>query len=591
MISVEEAYEQIMRHFAPLEPEEIDILEAQGRVLAEEIVSEIDVPPFANSTMDGYAVRREDLLQATPQTPITLRVIDDVAAGYVSPWAVKPGTAIRIMTGAPMPAGADAVVRLEDTNDWQRDRSERLRSPADQITVYRCPEHGENVRPAGEDIRRGQVVLRPGTLILAQEIGVLASLGRPTVRVHRRPRVAILATGDELAAIDEPLTPGRIRNSNEYTNAALVAQYGGIPIRLGIARDTVEDLLSKIEAGLAQRVDLFLTSAGVSVGDHDLVKDVLDREGQMHFWQVRMKPGKPLAFGHIRGVPLIGLPGNPASAIVSFEQFVRPAILRMLGHTCLAKPTVTAILDDEVTNNTGRRAFLRVLVRCEPDGYHATVAPQQSSGALTSLVWANGLAIIPEEAIFVPAGEQVTVQMLDWPSQVQVWTPAPRPAVPVLSIVGKSGSGKTTLLEKVIAELKKRGYKVATIKHDTHGFDIDQPGKDSWRHAQAGSDVVTIASPDKLAIIKRLPQELSLNEIASYISDVDIILTEGYKRGPKPKIEVSRAERSRELICTPEELVAVAADYPISLPVPSFHLDDAPGLTDFIERNYLNRIR
>jgi molybdopterin molybdotransferase len=231
--------------------------------------------------------------------------------------------------------------------------------------------------------------------------------------------VAILATGDELLTIDEPVTPGKIRNSNEYSNAALVRRYGGIPVRLGIARDNVEDLTAKLNEGLAQGVDLFLTSAGVSVGDYDVVKDVLNAEGEMRFWQVRMKPGKPLAFGLIQGVPLIGLPGNPVSSMVSFEQFARPAMLLMQGKTKLAKPTVEAVLEEDVTNS-GRRHFMRVMVKKRDGQYYARTTGGQGSGVLTSMVKANGLAVIPEGVELVKAGERVTVQMLAWPENVEI---------------------------------------------------------------------------------------------------------------------------------------------------------------------------
>ena len=414
MISVDEALSRILSHIRPLETERVPILDAQGRVLAEEIVSDIDVPPFDNSAMDGYAVRSVDVAQATPLTPVRLAVAGSVAAGYVAGMRVEPGTAIRIMTGAPLPEGADAVVPYEDTSDFDRSKDERLAAPAGEIWVRAAVQPRDHIRSAGEDIRRGERVMAPGRVIRPQEIGVLASLGRESVLVHRRPRVAILATGDELLEVHEPLQPGKIRNSNEYTNAALVARTGGIPIRLGIARDTKEHLVAKIRAGLEQGADLFLTSGGVSVGDFDVVKDVLGSEGQMQFWQVRMKPGKPLAFGLLAGgVPLIGLPGNPVSAMVSFEQFARPAILKMLGHTNLAKPEVRAILDEPLTNS-GRRAFVRVIVSRREGRYHARTTGEQGSGVLSSMSRANGLAIIPEEVEYVEPGSEVTVQMLDW---------------------------------------------------------------------------------------------------------------------------------------------------------------------------------
>ena len=415
MISVEEALAEVLSHVHPLEPERVPILEGLGRVLAEEVISDIDIPPFDNSAMDGYAVRSADVADSTPDTPVSLTIVGSVAAGYVAQIGVVPGTAVRIMTGAPMPDGADAVVPYEDTSDFDRSKDERLAAPADSIQVRRAAQPCDHVRPAGEDVREGEVVMVPGRVIRPQEIGVLASLGLGTVLVHRRPRVAILATGDELLEVHEPLAPGKIRNSNEYTNAALVERTGGIAIRLGIARDTEADLSAKIRSGLQQGADLFLTSGGVSVGDYDVVKDVLGAEGRMQFWQVRMKPGKPLAFGLLSGgVPLIGLPGNPVSAMVSFEQFARPAILKMVGHRDLDKPTVRVILDEPLTNS-GRRGYLRVIVRRTEDGYHARTTGEQGSGVLTSMAKANGLAIVPEGIHYVEGGSELTVQMLDWP--------------------------------------------------------------------------------------------------------------------------------------------------------------------------------
>jgi molybdopterin molybdotransferase len=394
----------------------VPILEALDRVLTETIVSDTAIPPFDNSAMDGYAVRSPDIAQASSDAPTWLDVTGYVAAGQVSDGTVTPGTAIRIMTGAPLPTGADAVVRFEDTSEAQAPVT-----PGQRVAIYVAIPPGENVRPAGEDIRPGETVLAPGRLLRPQEIGVLASLGRTHVRVHRRPRVAILATGDELLEVHEALAPGKIRNSNEYTNAALVTRYGGVPVRLGIARDNVADLTSKIRQGLAWGVDLFLTSAGVSVGDYDVVKEVLGAEGEMEFWQVNMKPGKPLAFGVLsdpetgHAVPLIGLPGNPVSAMVSFEQFARPTILTMLGRTDLDKPTVQATLDQPLTNS-GRRGFVRVVVARKEDGYHARTTGEQGSGVLTSMSKANGLAIVPEGIRHVQAGTTLRVQMLDWPS-------------------------------------------------------------------------------------------------------------------------------------------------------------------------------
>jgi molybdopterin molybdotransferase len=417
MISVEEALSKILPRFSVLGPEEVELFDALDRVLAEDIYSDIDVPPFANSAMDGYAVRSTDVAEASRERPICLRVTGNLAAGYTSTVSLGPGTALRIMTGAPLPTGSDAVVRFEDTSEalgastWGQETGAQP-----TVDVFVGVAAQDNVRPAGEDMRRGELVLGRGTVIRPADIGVLATLGRARVRVIRRPRVAILATGDELVGIDEPLAPGKIRNSNEYSVAALVMRYGGVPVRLGIARDNIADLTAKINAGLAQHVDLFITSAGVSVGDYDIVKDVLSHEGQMHFWQVRMKPGKPLAFGEIGGVPLLGLPGNPVSTMVSFEQFARPALLKMEGKTRWIKPTVEATLEDDV-ENSGRRGYIRVVLRKEGGAWWAHVTGGQGSGVLTSMSKANGLAVIPEDVQLMKAGECVLVQVLDWVEQ------------------------------------------------------------------------------------------------------------------------------------------------------------------------------
>ena len=416
MISVEEALSYILKHFAPLEPDRVSLIESLDRVLTEDIVSEMDVPPFNNSAMDGYAVRAEDIASATQEYPVTLRVVGDVAAGYVAKRAVEPGSAMRIMTGAPMPLGADAVVRFEETSEGVESRGAGKNN--DNVQILHAVKRGDNMRHAGEDIHAGEIVLPKGMVVRPAEIGVMASLGKKFVSVHRRPRVAILATGDELVAIDEPIAPGKIRNSNEYTNAAAVQRAGGIPIRLGIARDNIADLTAKIRAGLDADADLFLTSAGVSVGDYDMVKDVLNAEGEMHFWQVRMKPGKPLAFGVLRGkksVPLLGLPGNPVSAMISFEVFARPSILTMLGKTKFTRPSVRAVLQEDVKNDAQRRNFIRVVVEKRDGSLIARSTGEQGSGILTSVSRANGLLTVPEDVTLVRKGETVDVQMLDWP--------------------------------------------------------------------------------------------------------------------------------------------------------------------------------
>jgi molybdopterin molybdotransferase len=416
-ISVDEALSYILRHVKPLDSRPVPIVKALDRVLAEDVISPIDIPPFTNSAMDGYAVRSGDVAGARPESPAVLQVIGEVPAGALPDCPVGAGTAVRIMTGAPMPPGSDAVVPFELTSEGQ---SGTQRDGA-QVAVYRPVQAGDHVREAGEDVRRGTTTLSAGHCLRPPDIGILAALGYPQVSVVRRPRVAILATGDELVDVHEPISPGKIRNSNEYTSIALVQRYGGVPVPLGIARDTTEDLTAKIRHGLAQQVDLFLTSAGVSVGDFDMVKNVLAAEGEMHFWQVAIKPGKPLAFGMVGGVPLLGLPGNPVAAMVAFEVFARPAILKLGGHRQWQKPAVQAMLDEDI-HSSGRRHFMRAQVRREGDGYHVTTRGSgvqvQGAGILSSLVWANGLLVVPEDVTFIPAGRTVEVWMLDWPETI-----------------------------------------------------------------------------------------------------------------------------------------------------------------------------
>ncbi|HOT91436.1 MAG TPA: molybdopterin molybdotransferase MoeA [Anaerolineae bacterium] len=410
MLSVEEALEKVLTMFHPLEAECVPVLETLGRVLAEDIIAKGDIPPHPNTAMDGYAVQAADLAGAGPTSPKRLRVIENLAAGYLATQRVTPGTAIRIMTGAPMPDGADAVIPFEETHQ-----------DGEWVDCFAAIRVGENVRPAGEDVRAGERTLARGTRIRPQEIGMLAALGYSKVAVIRRPRVAILATGDELVDIEAPLLPGKIRNANSYSNAAQVLQYGGIPLLLGIARDTVDDLTARIRAGLTQGADLLITSGGVSVGDFDVVKTVLAAEGEISFWRVRMKPGKPLAFGYItadvngtpRTVPLLGMPGNPVSAMVSFELFARPAILTMLGVKDLHKPTFEAILDQAIPRKDGRRHYVRVRLERRADGFHAVLTGDQGSGILNSMVQSDGLAIIPEEWNHVPAGTRVQAMPFD----------------------------------------------------------------------------------------------------------------------------------------------------------------------------------
>ena len=417
MISVEEALERILSYVSVLEPEEKPVLDALGQVLAEDVTSDIDIPPLDNTAMDGYAVRAADTAGATAESPVRLQVAGELAAGYLDEGQVAPGTAVRIMTGAPLPPGADAVVPFEDTHESGSHDFGRFSKAADSVLICKAARPGDNVRQAGEDVRRGSLVMSRGIILRPAQVGVLASLGRATVGVIRRPVVAVLSTGDELVEVGQPLPPGCIYDSNAYSLASLIQREGAVPLLLGIARDTVEDLTAKIRRGLD--ADILLTSAGVSRGDYDVVKDVLAREGEIAFWTVAMKPGKPLAFGCFhageRCVPHVGLPGNPVSSMVSFELFVRPAIMKMMGKTNWGRPTVRAVTKERIVNrHDPRRFFARCVVTEENGRYYASLTGPQGSGILSSMVAANALTVIPEGVEVVEPGEEITVMMLDW---------------------------------------------------------------------------------------------------------------------------------------------------------------------------------
>src|SRR6266852_5523617 len=404
MISVEEALERILRDISPLDVTQVPLPQSLGLVLAEDVVAQEDIPPFANSAMDGFALLSRDSQPRDGQPP-RLRVTGGVAAGYVADHAVEEGTAMRIMTGAPVPPGADTVIQVELT------RSTGANS--EWVEILEAVPPGNNIRPAGEDMRRGQTVLLRGTEIGPWEMGVLATVGWAKVPVTRRARVAVLSTGDEIVDVDQPLQPGKIRNSNGYLLEAAIRQAGAEPQRLGIAQDTIESLREKFSEAI--KYDLIITSGGVSVGDFDLVKNIMTEQGEINFWRINMRPGKPVAFGHIGSVPLLGLPGNPVSAAVTFELFGRPVIRKMLGHTRLLRPQVDVVVEDGVSDRAMRRHYVRAHVEWRNGRFIAHTTGNQGSNIMTSLLNANALVIVPEGGAEVHPGETAKAIMLDWP--------------------------------------------------------------------------------------------------------------------------------------------------------------------------------
>jgi molybdopterin molybdotransferase len=405
MLDVDSALQHVLAAFSALPPEAAALLEADGRVLAEDVVARDCVPPFRNSAMDGYAVRAADTAGATWGVPIMLPVAAYVAAGQAEVPSLAAGEAIRIMTGAPLPFGADAVVRFEETDEGA--------GAKEKVRIYRPVARLDNVREAGEDIPSGAIVLRRGRILCPPDLGLLAAVGHATVNVHRRPRVSILSTGDEVVMPQLALTGGKIRDSNSFVLGAMVRAWGA-EVRLhGIARDTIADLTGRLEE--ARDADLIVTSGGVSLGDFDFVKDVLRSEGQVAIWQVRMKPGKPLAFGMLGETPLLGLPGNPVAAAVSFLVFGRPAIRQMLGDSDIEPLRVRVTTAEPIDNRGHRRHYVRVrLTQGEGGLAVATIAGDQGAGVLTSLAAADALLVVPEHLENVPAGAILEAIPLDW---------------------------------------------------------------------------------------------------------------------------------------------------------------------------------
>ena len=401
MISVEEALNRILETIVPLSLEKVNIFDALGRVIGKDVHANRNIPPKDNSAMDGYAVRSKDTLNASREKPAVLAVIEDIPAGAIPRNTLGPGEAVRIMTGAPIPDGADAVDKVEDTEkDGQK------------VKIFTAATIGQDIRNAGEDVSEGERVICRGDVIRPAEVGMLAALGRSFISVYQKPLIAVLATGDELVDVDEQPTPWQIISSNSYSISAQILECGGIPLQIGIAKDTREDLIAKFKS--AMRADIIISSGGVSVGDFDFVKDIMKEVGNnMQFWQVAMRPGKPLAFGSMEGIPVFGLPGNPVSSMVSFEQFVRPSILKMTGHKNLFRKVVRATIREDISKRGGMKHFIRARIQYENGKYYVTNTGDQGSGILKSMVRANGLIVLPENATSAKTGDEVMVQLID----------------------------------------------------------------------------------------------------------------------------------------------------------------------------------
>ncbi|MBL7081878.1 MAG: molybdopterin molybdotransferase MoeA [Candidatus Omnitrophica bacterium] len=406
MIKCEKALSIVINSIKGLGSEGVDVSSSLHRILAQDIYAQCDVPPFNNSAMDGYALKSTDVKGASYRFPAILKVIDDVRAGYVSKKRLKKKQAMRVMTGAPIPSGTDSVVMVEFT--------QRLKTGEGEfVKVFKTTEDEENIRLKGEDVKKGQGVLTKGSLIRPQEMGMLASMGINRLEVAKKLRIGILVTGDELVKMGQRLSRGKIRNSNTYSLTGQVLAVGATPVNLGIARDNKAAVRQKIINGINKNIDLFLVSGGVSMGDYDLVKDVLAELGsEIKIWRVAIRPGKPLVFGYIKGIPVFGLPGNPVSSMVVFEEFVRPAILKMSGAGTLFRPVATAIFAQSFKKTKGLKYFVRVRIENKNNKFYAYLTGPQGSGILKSLVLADAIMVVPEEISELKKGQRVCIQLL-----------------------------------------------------------------------------------------------------------------------------------------------------------------------------------
>lgn len=387
------------------ETQEVNLISSLHRILAQDIYAPCNVPAFTNSAMDGYAVRACDVKNAD-RIPVVLEVIDDIPAGCISKKRLKKDQAIRVMTGAPIPQGADSVVMVEFTQKFKTKTGEFVK-------VFKPTEYHENIRMKGEDVKKGEKILAKGSLIRPQEMGMLASLGISKIKVIKKPRIGILATGDELTKLDKPLAKGKIRDSNSYSLAGQILSLGAIPVHLGIAQDNPKEVKRKIISGINKNIDLLLVSGGVSVGDYDLVKDVLVELGtKIKIWKVAIRPGKPLVFGYVKEIPVFGLPGNPVSSMIVFEEFVRPAILKMCGADKLFRPETIAIFKESFKKKKGLKYFVRVKIENKDNKLYASLTGPQGSGILKSMVLADALMVLPEEITEVKKDDTVCVQLL-----------------------------------------------------------------------------------------------------------------------------------------------------------------------------------
>ncbi len=619
-IPLEEAVSILLSHTRKITRTEVlPLLSARGRILAQDIISPINNPPFDRSPIDGYACHAADLAGASRETPARLRVVEEVDAGGYSTRQIQPGEAVRIMTGAPIPAGCDCCLRQENTDYGE-----------DMVEIYAPEKPHSNYCDAGEDFSVGTCLVSAGEKLTAIELANLAAMGQAMVPVYALPQIALFTTGDELIAPGQALHPGGIYNSNLTLLAARLLELGFPPVCMAHLSDEPTEVARAMEEAVSQGADLILTTGGVSVGKKDILHEALPLLGaQKHFWRVKLKPGTPTIFSTYRDVPIVSLSGNPFGALANLELLVRPMLAKLTGDAALVMPSLSATLAEDFPKASPGRRFIRARFDRGsvylPQGLH-------SSGVLASMKGCNCLIDIPAASPALSAGTRVRVRLLATtePSQDNAsfaaateqdnasfpatseqndanFAAAPSQddtsfaASPgkdnsnrkqatepckqkLLCISGIKNSGKTTLITRLIPLLRERGISVATIKHDGHAFDPDVPDTDSYRHRQAGAVGTAIFSPQLSMVIKK--ESTNEGQLIAHFPQADLILLEGFKWTAYPKIEVVREGNSAAPVCDPQTLVAIATDKPDTRAfpegIPRLSLTHPEEIVDFL---------
>ena len=587
VISREQALKIILESIDPLETITLPLEKALRHVASKGLYASYDIPPFDRAAMDGYAVRSKDTANATDEHPARLKVVGEIHPRIGELPTLARGQAVHIATGGPIPPGADAVVKEEDTP---------CRSDTIEVPAVASP--FQYVSTKGKDIKKNSLIIERGGSITPPVLGTLASLQIREVPVTRRPRVSIIAVGNELIDLDARPADHSIVASNIYMLSAMVKEHGALVGQVMICTDDADTIMKDVLQSL--KSDMVVTTGGTSNARSDLTRHLMGKMGMdVKFSGLSMVPGKGTSFGMDHGKPVFCLPGTPSAVYAAFYTLVAPALLRLMGQTDRMVP-IKASLEQDLEKRPGIEHLVQGLVRNEDSAYRVLPLVGPHAGVFSAMSMANGLILVEPERSSLRRGEEVMVQPL-YPFQPPLSTnpclererahAQEATTAPIVSVVGKSDSGKTTLLEKLVPELKTRGYRVGTIKHDVHGFDIDHEGKDSWRHKKAGAHTVVISSPKKVSVIRDVDTEATLDGLASkYFQDVDIILTEGYKRQDKPKIEVFRSQVHDRPLCTKEDhLLALVSDIPVDLGVPRFELDDIKGLADLVQETFLTK--